>query len=92
LHGGGGGVPRFAYRGGGGPKALHGRRFAGDFKHRGFHKGHRKFRGYAFYGAPYVYGYGDYGSCGWLYRRAITTGSPYWWDRYYACREGYYDY
>ncbi len=33
----------------------------------------------AFYGA----GYG--GGCGWLYRRAINTGSSYWWSRYNAC-------
>lgn len=92
FQGGGGSVPRFAYRGGGGPKAWKGRKFAGDFKHHRFNKGHRRFRGYAIYGVPYVYGYGGYGGCEWLYRRAIATGSPYWWDRYYACRDGYYDY
>ena len=27
--------------------------------------------------------------CGWLYRRAVATGSPYWWNRYYQCT-GYY--
>lgn len=27
-----------------------------------------------------------YGNCSWLYRRAIATGSPYWWERYYQCR------
>ena len=42
------------------------------------------------YGAP-VYGYNSGytyaadGSCGWLYRRAINTGSPYWWNRYNDC-------
>ena len=29
------------------------------------------------------------GGCGWLYRRAVRTGSGYWWDRYEACRYGY---
>jgi hypothetical protein len=38
-------------------------------------------RGYPWYG---VYAYGG-GGCGWLYSRAITTGSAYWWDRYYQC-------
>ena len=32
-----------------------------------------------------------YGSgCEWLRRRAAYTGSGYWWDRYYACVNGYY--
>ena len=25
------------------------------------------------------------GGCDWLYRNAVTIGSPYWWNRYYAC-------
>lgn len=36
---------------------------------------------YAYYGSGYYSGYG----CGWLYNRAIETGSRYWWDRYYDC-------
>ena len=36
----------------------------------------------------YPYAYGD--GCYWLRRRALYTGSPYWWHRYYACRNGYY--
>jgi hypothetical protein len=92
IYGGGGGAPRFAYRGGGSPRAWPGGKYAGDFKHHNFHRGHRRLRGFAYYGAPYVYGYSGYGGCDWLYRRAITTGSPYWWNRYYACRDGYYDY
>jgi len=40
---------------------------------------------------PGYYGYGyDYGGCGWLYRQALYTGSPYWWNRYYACTGSYY--
>ena len=37
---------------------------------------------------PYAYAYTD--GCGWLRRRAAYTGSAYWWQRYYACRQGYY--
>ena len=33
--------------------------------------------------------YGAYRSCEWLRRRAIITGSRYWWRRYYRCR-GYW--
>jgi hypothetical protein len=35
-----------------------------------------------------VYGYGD-GGCGWLHRRAVNSGSSYWWRRYRACVRGY---
>jgi hypothetical protein len=43
------------------------------------------------YGVPFVYGYYGYGnSCYWLKRRAIRTGSHYWWRRYRACRYGWY--
>jgi len=36
------------------------------------------------YGAPiYVASYGT--GCAWLRRRAIETGSAYWWDRYHRC-------
>jgi len=48
-------------------------------------------------GAPMVYGgYGGYGyhaygapSCGWLYRKAMHTGSKYWWNRFHQCRYGW---
>ncbi len=37
---------------------------------------------------PYFYdGYG-YGSCSYYYRRALATGSGYWWRRYYDCTGG----
>jgi hypothetical protein len=39
---------------------------------------------------PGYYSAYGYGSCGWLRRQAAITGSPYWWDRYYACVN--YDY
>lgn len=35
--------------------------------------------------SPYYYR-PYYDDCGWLKRRAIHTGSPYWWHRYRACR------
>ncbi len=73
FKGGPGGKPHFTDHGGNGPKAWYGKKFAGDFKHHGKH--HGRFRGFAFYGAPYAfygYGYGGYGSCGWLYRNAIA--------------------
>jgi hypothetical protein len=62
-----------------------GARFANRpfFHERRFHHGHANF--FAF---P-AYGYYDYGySCYWLRRNAIATGSPYWWNRYYACTYG----
>jgi hypothetical protein len=34
-----------------------------------------------------VYGYRH--RCAWLRHRAIVTGSPYWWHRYWRCRHGY---
>ena len=37
-----------------------------------------------FYDGGY-YAYGGYGSCNYLYRRAVATNSAYWWNRYYAC-------
>jgi hypothetical protein len=67
------------------PHLAHVHAFAGPrhFALRRFHH-HRRF---AFIvGYPYVYGDG----CYWLKRRAIYTGSSYWWHRYYACRHGYY--
>jgi hypothetical protein len=61
------------------------RPFAGPrhFAFRRFHH-HRRF---AFVGG-YAYAYGD--GCYWLRRRALYTGSSYWWHRYWTCRHGYY--
>ena len=42
--------------------------------------GHRRFG----WGLPYVTA-GYAGGCGWLYRRAVSTGSSYWWNRYNVC-------
>ncbi|HVZ05097.1 hypothetical protein [Hyphomicrobium sp.] len=63
----------------------------GGGRHHGRHHHHRGRR--VIIGAPYLYDY-DYGyyddgyagdDCGWLYRRAVRTGSAYWWRRYRAC-------
>ena len=57
-----------------------------DGRHHGHH---RHFRG--FVGYPY-YGYSDYGysdGCYWLRRRALATGSSYWWNRYNDCVNDY---
>ncbi len=70
---GGGGGKHHAYRGGG----------YGHY-YRPKHYGHQ-YRGYGYYGWPGYHG----GGCGWLYSRAVATGSPYWWNRYYECI-GYY--
>lgn len=59
---------------------FHGGKFHGRHRH-----GNRFFVGLPFYGYGYYdYDYG-YGGCGWLYRRAIYTGSPHWWRRYELC-------
>jgi hypothetical protein len=50
---------------------------------------YRHYGYYGWYGWPYI-SYGYYGGgCGWLYRRAVAAGSPYWWNRYFECI-GYY--
>ena len=77
-HGGSGWAPRFSSVGHfSGPHHFAFRRFH-HFRH------HRRFAFVDVY--PYTYGDG----CYWLRRRALYTGSPYWWRRYYACRHGYY--
>jgi hypothetical protein len=64
-----------------------GRRHAGrDHDGRHWKHRHRHRDRFFFYGAPY-WAYGVYagGGCHYLYRRAIATGSPYWWSRYHDC-------
>ncbi len=63
------------------------------YGHRHHHRHHHRFRRgvivglpLGFYGAYSAYGY----SCDWLYRKAVITGSPYWWSRYEACLYGDY--
>jgi hypothetical protein len=38
------------------------------------------------YGYGYGYGYGP--SCYWLKKKAIHTGSAYWWHKYKQCKYG----
>ena len=74
--------------GGGGHHYGHMHRFYGGGHHR-FH--HHRFRHrHVFIGAPLVYGAYYYGEgCDWLRRKALYTGSSYWWNRYNACLYGY---
>lgn len=63
--------------------------FNGGRWHGDRHGHHRRGSRFFFAGVPYGYYYDDYAyygdDCGWLYRRAIQTGSPYWWQRYQVC-------
>jgi hypothetical protein len=82
--------PADARRGGHG----HHHRWHGHHHHHGHGHHHHHRHRHLFLGAPFVYGgyyYGGYygGDCYWLRRRAIYTGSRYWWNRYYACINGY---
>ena len=67
-----------------GGRHFHGPRFHSHRRH-----GFRRFN-YGFVGGPvYYHRYYYRGGCGWLRRRALITGSPYWWHRYRACRYGW---
>jgi hypothetical protein len=55
----------------------------GPIHHHHFH--HRVF----VVGGPFAYGYYYGDGCYWLRRRALYTGSGYWWDRYDACINSY---
>lgn len=72
-----------------------GHRGHGHHGHR--HHGHRHHRHF-YFAAPLAFGgyygsyYGDYyggEGCYSLRRRAVLTGSHYWWNRYNACVNGY---
>jgi len=69
------------------PHSSHANSYVG-MRHDAFHRfHHHHHRRHVFIvGYPYVYDDG----CYWLKRRAIYTGSPYWWRRYYACQNDYY--
>jgi hypothetical protein len=45
--------------------------------------GHHRWVGFGAY--PVLY---SSSGCGWLHRKAVTTGSHYWWSRYEACIDG----
>ena len=51
---------------------------------------HRHFGVGIVLGAPIVYGGYGYAHrpCYWLYRKAMNTGSKYWWKRFHECRYG----
>jgi len=46
---------------------------------------HRRRGGRVIYGLGPFYSYSDDDSCYWLKRRALQTGSRYWWRRYRDC-------
>lgn len=88
-HGGGG---MRGYSGGHAPSFSAGRPSGGarvyGYQSRAPGRPHaRHFRGRGFVGAPYAYdyGYGYANGCAYEYRRAVATGSPYWWARYQEC-------
>lgn len=56
----------------------------GRFRRGGFRKFHRWHHA-PYYGHVYYGGY-RYRGCYRLKRKAIRTGRPYWWKRYYICR------
>jgi hypothetical protein len=83
-----GGARRYAYNRG---HYDNFRRYAdhGAYRRYGYYGGYRRYGYYGVYPRLRYYsgGYGYYGGgCGWLYRNAVSTGSAYWWNRYYACR------
>jgi hypothetical protein len=87
------------HRSSGGAYSAH--RYAGPSRNYGSfansHRNHGRFHRRVFVGVPFAYGayypyYYDGGGCYWLRRRAVATGSPYWWSRYDACLSGYYGY
>lgn len=75
---------RRGHRGSRGHRGFRGHR-AFRHGHQGFRHG-RRFHGGIFIGPPLFHGYYYRGGCGWLRRRALVTGSPYWWRRYRLCR------
>ena len=65
---------------------------AGFKKHHGVRimiGGPLVYGGYGY--GPRHYGYRAYrgDGCRWLHRRAINTGSSYWWKRFHQCRYGW---
>ena len=82
----------FAFSGPRGGRAFVGPR-GGAFVNRNFGHGHfvnnHRFNNRRFFAVGFFPGYYDYGyyggGCSWLYRNAVATGSPYWWNRYQYC-------
>lgn len=73
-----------------GRRHHHHRFHGGGFRRHGFYGGHgfhrRHYYRPRFYVAP-VYGYNS--GCRWMKRKALYTGSSYWWRRYQHCRRGW---
>ena len=68
--------------------------WSGGKVHRHRHHSRRFYGGgygyYPYYGAAYYDGYySGYGDCSWLRRKAVRTGSSYWWSRYEQCISDY---
>jgi hypothetical protein len=56
--------------------------------HNGNRVAHGRHHRNRFFAGGYdYYAYSD--GCYWLRQRAISSGSSYWWNRYYACADGY---
>jgi len=71
-----------SFRGPGASAArVYGWRSRGGARHAFHHRG----RGVGVYDYGYYDGDYGYGGCGYLYSRAVATGSSYWWRRYQAC-------
>ena len=69
---------------------FHSRAHIGHRRFHRHHHHHRRGHRHIFIGPPVIYGSTYYyGDCHWLRRRALRTGSPYWWNRYYDCIDGY---
>jgi hypothetical protein len=52
---------------------------------RDWRRGDRDRGRYGRRGFEFRPGYGYRGDCGWLRRRALDTGSRFWWRRYRDC-------
>lgn len=89
-------IRRDGHRMGGGNFSRHsfsGNRFIGGNhigrRHFGGHRFHRRhfYFGPSYYYRPSYYRYDN--GCYWLKRKALYTGSRYWWRRYWNCRNGW---
>ena len=80
---------RGAHAGGKGMRSGRGSMHRGDRGHRGSGSRSGGRDGYGRGGVDFDLfagpSYGYVSDCNWLRRRAVTTGSSYWWRRYRAC-------
>lgn len=61
---------------------------ARHLEHREFRERHIEHRRHFRRGPVLYFGTGVNNDCYWLKRRALNTGSRYWWHRYSECRNG----